>query len=95
MLYDDQEGDCITPEDVWERLNEDLEVCDLLLWVGISFEQSASVEYFKRVRQQLCSIGRLKQVKQVSCMVCAASTKSQKKVAVDALALAITACWHA
>ncbi len=65
MLYDDQEGECITPEDVWDRLNEDLEACDLLLWVGISFEQSASVEYFKRVRQTLVSIGRLQQVKQV------------------------------
>jgi hypothetical protein len=24
MLYDDEQGDCITPEDVFERLEEDL-----------------------------------------------------------------------
>jgi hypothetical protein len=34
MLYDDQEGDCITPEEVWERLEQDLEQADLLLWVS-------------------------------------------------------------
>ena len=37
---------------------------DLILWVGISFEQSASVEYFRRVRHMLGLSGRL-DVKQV------------------------------
>ena len=35
------------------------QVADLLVWVGISFEQSASVEYFRRVRAILSSLGRL------------------------------------
>lgn len=51
MLYDDEEGDCITPEDVFERLEDDLAVADGVLWVGISFEQSASTEYFRKVRR--------------------------------------------
>ena len=38
---------------------------DLVLWVGISFEQSASVEYFRRVRSLLGGCGRLDKVKQV------------------------------
>ncbi|GFH15152.1 deacetylase sirtuin-type domain-containing protein [Haematococcus lacustris] len=59
MLYDDDQGDCITPEHVFETLEEDLQVADCVLWVGISFEQSASVEYFRRVRQVLASQGRL------------------------------------
>lgn len=50
MLYDDEQGDCITPEDVFERLEEDLEVATAVIWVGISFEQSASTEYFRKVR---------------------------------------------
>lgn len=49
MLYDDEQGDCITPEDVFERLEEDLEVAGAVIWVGISFEQSASTEYFRKV----------------------------------------------
>ena len=51
MLYDDEQGDCITPEDVFERLEEDLEVATAVIWVGISFEQSASTEYFRKVSQ--------------------------------------------
>lgn len=39
MLYDDHESDKITPENVYERLEEDCEVADLIIWVGISFEQ--------------------------------------------------------
>lgn len=39
MLYDDEEASLITPEDVWTRLEDDLEVADLVIWVGISFEQ--------------------------------------------------------
>ena len=36
-----------------------------MLWIGISFEQSASVEYFRRVRSLLASQGRLELVQQV------------------------------
>lgn len=49
MLYDDEEGDCITPEDVWEVLEQDLASADAVVWLGISFEQSASTEYFRKV----------------------------------------------
>lgn len=49
MLYDDEEGDCITPEDIWDVLEGDLEGADMVMWVGISFEQSASTEYFRKV----------------------------------------------
>lgn len=65
MLYDDEQGDCITPEDVFERLEADLEVASVVIWIGISFEQSASTEYFRRVRYLLSSMGRLDQVTQV------------------------------
>ena len=41
--------DVITPEDVFDLMEEDLKVADLILWVGISFEQSASIAYFRRV----------------------------------------------
>ena len=41
--------DVITPEDVFDLMKEDLKVADLILWVGISFEQSASTAYFRRV----------------------------------------------
>jgi hypothetical protein len=47
-----------------------LQVADCVLWVGISFEQSASVEYFRRVRSILASLGRLHQVTQVCFLVC-------------------------
>lgn len=39
MLYDDEEAEMITPEDVWTRFEDDLETADLIVWVGISFEQ--------------------------------------------------------
>ncbi|KAL6760663.1 DHS-like NAD/FAD-binding domain-containing protein, partial [Haematococcus lacustris] len=65
MLYDDDQGACITPEHVFETLEEDLQVADCVLWVGISFEQAASVEYFRQVRQLLASLGRLTACPQV------------------------------
>lgn len=34
---------------VWDVLASDLNGADLVLWVGMSFEQSASVGYFRRV----------------------------------------------
>lgn len=39
MLYDDHESDKITPENVYERLEDDCALADLIIWVGISFEQ--------------------------------------------------------
>eukprot|EP00882_Tetradesmus_deserticola_P016963 GHRQ01018148.1.p1 GENE.GHRQ01018148.1~~GHRQ01018148.1.p1 ORF type:complete len:166 (+),score=83.35 GHRQ01018148.1:1040-1537(+) len=65
MLYDDEQGDCITPEDVFEQLEDDLAAAGAVLWVGISFEQSASTEYFRKVRHLLASNGRLEGVVQV------------------------------
>ncbi len=41
--------DVITPEDVFDIMKEDVQQADLILWVGISFEQSASTAYFRRV----------------------------------------------
>jgi hypothetical protein len=62
MLYDDEQGDCITPDDVFERLDDDLAVAGAVVWVGISFEQSASTEYFRKVSAGLlcwCPTGML------------------------------------
>lgn len=39
MLYDDEEAESITPENVWDQLETDLETADLIVWVGMSFEQ--------------------------------------------------------
>ena len=52
-------GEKITPDDVWERMEDDVQAADLILWVGISFEQSASTMYFRRVRQFLAQAERL------------------------------------
>lgn len=52
-------GEKITPDEVWERMEEDVQAADLILWVGISFEQSASTVYFRRVRQFLAQADRL------------------------------------
>lgn len=46
-----------------------MQAADLVLWVGISFEQSASVEYFRRVRSFLAAQGRLEQVQQVGALM--------------------------
>lgn len=46
-------GDVITPDEVFEVLDDDVKAADLILWVGISFEQSASTVYFKKVRHFL------------------------------------------
>lgn len=51
--------DAITPESVFDVMAEDLAVADLVLWVGISFEQSASVDYFRRVRSMLRAAHRV------------------------------------
>eukprot|EP00803_Ostreobium_quekettii_P008684 evm.model.scf_2800.2 EVM.evm.TU.scf_2800.2 scf_2800:12862-16964(-) len=59
MLYDDAQGECIVRSGaLWELLAADLQVADIIVWVGISFEQSASVEYFRRVSSLLATMGR-------------------------------------
>lgn len=64
MLYEDAESDCITPDEVLDLLEEDIQAADLILWVGISFEQSASTAYFRRVRHALAEVGKLDSVPQ-------------------------------
>jgi NAD-dependent SIR2 family protein deacetylase len=64
MLYEDAESDCITPDEVLDLLEEDIQAADLILWVGISFEQSASTAYFRRVRHTLAEAGKLDSVPQ-------------------------------
>jgi len=64
MLYEDAESDCITPDEVLDLLEEDVQAADLILWVGISFEQSASTAYFRRVRHTLAEAGKLDSVPQ-------------------------------
>ena len=36
-----------------------MKTADLVLWVGISFHQSASVEHFRRVRRAMQTVGRM------------------------------------
>ncbi|PRW33021.1 DHS-like NAD FAD-binding domain-containing [Chlorella sorokiniana] len=59
MMYDDGEAECITPDDVMELMEEDVKAADLVLWVGISFQQSASTVYFRKVRCWMQEAGRL------------------------------------
>ncbi len=46
-------GEVITPDDVMGLMEDDVKASDLILWVGISFEQSASTVYFRNVRHWL------------------------------------------
>ena len=46
-------ADVITPDDVFDVLEGDVRDADMILWVGISFQQSASTAYFRRVRGYL------------------------------------------
>ena len=46
-------ADVITPDDVFDELEADVKAADAILWVGISFQQSASTAYFRRVRRYL------------------------------------------
>lgn len=64
MMYDDAEGECITPDDCMDLMEADVQAADLILWVGISFQQSASTQYFKKVRHWLQHVGRLGDVAQ-------------------------------
>jgi len=50
LLYDDPDAALITPAaPAWRLLAGDLARAAAVLWLGISFEQSASVAYFSRV----------------------------------------------
>ena len=53
MMYDDGEGEFITPDEVMDLMEDDVKEADLVVWVGISFEQSASTSYFRNVRRWL------------------------------------------
>ncbi|KAL4422791.1 hypothetical protein ABPG75_008988 [Micractinium tetrahymenae] len=61
MMYDDGEAECITPDDVMDLMEEDVKAADLVLWVGISFQQSASTMYFRKARCWIQEAGRLDQ----------------------------------
>ncbi|KAL4448891.1 hypothetical protein ABPG77_007608 [Micractinium sp. CCAP 211/92] len=61
MMYDDGEAECITPDDVMDLMEEDVKAADLVLWVGISFQQSASTVYFRKARCWIQEAGRLDQ----------------------------------
>lgn len=61
MMYDDGEAECITPDDVMDLMEEDVKAADLVLWVGISFQQSASTMYFRKARCWIQEAGRLGQ----------------------------------
>lgn len=45
-------------------LDTDMETADCVLWVGLSFEQSATTSYFRRVRSALSAVGRFAGVPQ-------------------------------
>ena len=59
MLYEDADSEVITPEEVMDVMEADAKGADLILWVGISFQQSASTVYFRKVRHWLQEAGRL------------------------------------
>lgn len=64
MMYEDAESEVITPEEVMDLMEEDSKAADLIVWVGISFQQSASTAYFRKVRRWLQEVGRLEDVVQ-------------------------------
>lgn len=51
MLYNDPEERLIIHGDVEARIAADCSAADCVVWAGISFLQSASVEHFRRVRR--------------------------------------------
>ena len=65
MLYDDMEGEYITSDDVLDLMEEDVKKADVVMWVGISFQQSASTSYFRKVRRWLQEEERQQEVPQV------------------------------
>ena len=58
MLYEDEDSEFITPDDVLDLMEKDAKSADVILWVGISFQQSASTSYFRRIRRALQEAGR-------------------------------------
>lgn len=74
MLYNDEEGECVVGSDeMWALLEKDLSAVDMILWVGISFEQSASVEYFRKVRSMLVDQQRMGKL---FCLFCNLANKA-------------------
>ena len=65
MMYDDGDGEYITPDDVMDLMEEDIKRADVILWVGISFQQSASTSYFRKVRHWLQEDDRQMEVPQI------------------------------
>ena len=63
-MYDDKEGEYITPSAILRMMSADVRHCDAIIWTGISFEQSASCGYYRRVLESLQSVGREKTVPQ-------------------------------
>ena len=51
--------DVITPPEAMDQLDADAAAADLIVWAGLSFEQSASAGYFRDVRAALQAAGRL------------------------------------
>lgn len=64
MLYDDADGECIISDHVMDLMEEDVKAADLIVWVGISFQQSASTAYFRKVRHWLQEVSRHQDVVQ-------------------------------
>ena len=58
LLYGDAEDGVITPAAALDLLEAEAAGADLILWVGLSFEQSASAAYFRDVRRSLAAAGR-------------------------------------
>jgi NAD-dependent SIR2 family protein deacetylase len=58
LLYGDAEDGVITPPSALDLLEAAAPAADLVLWVGISFEQSASAAYFRDVRRALAAASR-------------------------------------
>ena len=58
MLYDDADSELITPDVVMEVMDEDVSKADLILWIGISFQQSASLEYFRNILRVIKEFGK-------------------------------------
>ena len=51
LLYNDPEQHLVIPGDVEDVIGADCAAADCVVWAGISFLQSASVEHFRRVRR--------------------------------------------
>ena len=70
-------AEVITPDDVFDALEADVKAADAILWVGISFQQSASTAYFRRVRRYLQARPLLRPDVVACCMRCAKRSTSR------------------